>query len=403
MREGWEIKKLGEVCKISPPKSEVRSMSLSADDIVSFLPMEDLCINKKYISVSKQKALSEVASGYTYFVNDDVLLAKVTPCFENGKVGIAKNMTNGVGFGSSEYIVLRADKSKVIADYIYYILNSNDFRLAGATLMTGASGLKRLPKPYVFDYLINVPPIVEQQRIVNILDTAFAKIDAMRSNAEKNLQSAKDLFQAALKQELSSKEGWKTSTLQEECFKITDGTHQTPKYFDNGVIFLSSKNVTSRKIDWVNIKYIDQIQHEAMSKRVSPMIGDILLAKNGTTGVAAMVDRDIIFDIYVSLAWLRSLGNVTPAFLLLFLNSPIAKRQFNNRLKGSGVPNLHLEEIRQVQISYPKDLNEQQAIVTKLDTLSDRYNQLEQNYQQTIEHCQALKQAILTKAFNGEL
>ena len=87
------------------------------------------------------------------------------------------------------------------------------------------------------------------------------------------------------------------SKLSEVCEKITDGTHQTPKYFDDGYVFLSSRNVTSGIVDWKNIKYIDEKQHKEMQKRVLPRIGDILLAKNGTTGVAAMVDRDVAFDI----------------------------------------------------------------------------------------------------------
>ena len=162
------------------------------------------------------------------------------------------------------------------------------------------------------------------------------------------------------------REGWKTTKLSEVCEKITDGTHQTPKYFNSGFVFLSSRNVTSGKINWDNIKYIDEAQHIAMQKRVSPRVGDILLAKNGTTGVAAMVDRDIDFDIYVSLAWLRPLEAILPDYLLHFVNSPVAKKQFNKRLKGVGVPNLHLKEIREVSISFPP-LAEQKRIVAVLD------------------------------------
>ncbi len=149
------------------------------------------------------------------------------------------------------------------------------------------------------------------------------------------------------------KKGWQKKKLSEVCEKITDGTHQTPTYFDDGVLFLSSRNVTSGTIDWKNVKYIDAKQHGEMQRRVSPRLNDILLAKNGTTGVAAMVDRDVPFDIYVSLALLRPLAAVRPTFLLHFINSPIAKEQFKKRLKGIGVPNLHLEEIREVVMPVP--------------------------------------------------
>lgn len=221
----------------------------------------------------------------------------------------------------------------------------------------------------------------------------------MKANAEKRLNEAKALFQASLKEMLEPKEGWVKSTLKDECLKITDGTHQTPKYYESGYVFLSSKNVTSRKIDWDDVKFIDESQHQIMHKRVAPQVGDILLAKNGTTGVAAMVDRDISFDIYVSLALLRSKGNVTPEYLLTYVNSPIAKEQFDKRLIGMGVPNLHLREINQVVITYPKDKSEQAKMTQRIEDLDNVISNLQENYDKISQECDALKQAILRQVF----
>jgi len=143
-----------------------------------------------------------------------------------------------------------------------------------------------------------------------------------------------------------------TYKLDDVCEFITDGTHQTPTYCeDGGVIFLSSKDVTSRKIDWENAKHIPDELHAKLYKRLAPQRNDILLAKNGTTGVAAIVDRDDIFDVYVSLAVLRPKKEIYPHYLLYAINSPVAKRQFNAGLKGIGVPNLHLSVIRNTRIN----------------------------------------------------
>lgn len=191
--------------------------------------------------------------------------------------------------------------------------------------------------------------------------------------------------------------------LKDVCIKITDGTHQTPKYFDSGYIFLSSKNVTSGVINWENIKYIDEEQHHQMQKRVSPQLDDILLAKNGTTGVAAIVDRAVEFDIYVSLALLRASEELEAKYLLHFVNSPTAKTQFNQRLKGVGVPNLHLVEIREIIIKYPIDKNEQKNIIDYIDTLIEKKNSLLKNYQLKLNNLEELKKSILQKAFSGEL
>ncbi len=193
---------------------------------------------------------------------------------------------------------------------------------------------------------------------------------------------------------------WKTKKLSEVCEKITDGTHQTPKYFESGHIFLSSKNVTSGKIDWDNVRYIDDVQHVEMQKRISPRVGDILLAKNGTTGVAAIVDREVCFDIYVSLAFLRSLDFIDSTFLLYFINSPIAKKQFNKRLKGIGVPNLHLKEIRDVRFSYPSKLPEQKRIVTILDLAFADIEKARANAEQNLKNARELFESYLQKVFS---
>ncbi len=160
--------------------------------------------------------------------------------------------------------------------------------------------------------------------------------------------------------------------LKELCSnEITDGTHKTPTYSDSGYIFLSSKNVTTEKIDWKNVSYIPETLHNELYNRLSPQKDDILLAKNGTTGVAAIVDRDEIFDIYVSLALVRpDPDKVVPRYLLYAINSDTSKRYFNSHLKGIGVPNLHLTHIRETPIRLPSK-NEQQHIVEILDKLTD--------------------------------
>ena len=162
---------------------------------------------------------------------------------------------------------------------------------------------------------------------------------------------------------------WQTKTLESVCVFIKDGTHQTPTYSEEGYIFLSSKNVTTGVIDWDNVKYIPEELHEKLYKTISPTIGDILLAKNGTTGVAAIVDRDEIFDVYVSLAVLRPKNDIIyPRYLLWVINSPQTKMQFNQSLKGIGVPNLHLSSISKTTIPVPP-IEIQYKVVNVLDKL----------------------------------
>ena len=198
-------------------------------------------------------------------------------------------------------------------------------------------------------------------------------------------------------------EGWEWTRLQAICEPITDGTHKTPTYSDEGFIFLSSKNVTSGHIDWDNIMYIPESLHNELYARLAPQKNDILLAKNGTTGVAAIVDRDCIFDIYVSLALLRIIGYIiSPEYLLSTIASSTIQNYFNSSLKGLGVPNLHLEHIRTTLIPVAP-INEQYRIATKLEQLLSFADNIESDKTDLQTTIQLTKSKILDLAIRGKL
>lgn len=169
----WETIRLGDICELNPRKSEVKDF----EGDVSFVPMVVISDTDMYFSVQEVRPLKEVYTGYTYFRDNDVLLAKVTPCFENGKSGLAKNLENGIGFGSSEFFVLRANPDRVLPEYIYYIINSNRFISEGTPQMTGTGGLRRLTKDFVLNYPVSLPSLDEQRKIVNQTEGEIAIVD----------------------------------------------------------------------------------------------------------------------------------------------------------------------------------------------------------------------------------
>ena len=172
---------------------------------------------------------------------------------------------------------------------------------------------------------------------------------------------------------------WEWSRLQTICYPITDGTHKTPIYSDSGYIFLSAKNITTGKIDWNDVMYIPKSLHDELYSRVSPKMNDILLAKNGTTGVAAIVDRECEFDIYVTLALLRVVNNnISSQYLLKIIASNTIQDYFKSSLKGIGVPNLHLENIRTTLIPIPP-INEQKKIAEKISQYYSLLDSIGQN------------------------
>jgi type I restriction enzyme S subunit len=396
LRNGWTICQLGDVIvsgkTIDPTKTPTRKFEYVDVSGVSNKTFRIEQTSEIIGSGAPSRARRQIKSG-------DIIFATIRPTLK--RIAVVPPELDGE-VCSTAFFVFRT-RPNLDPKFLFYYLFTDIFMGGMESLQTGAS-YPAVNDTQVREQKIAFPALPEQKRIVAILDEAFEGIDAAVGNAEKNLANARELLEIYTDSVFSNpRNGWYEKKLKDVCEKITDGTHQTPTYFDKGVVFLSSRNVTTGFIDWDKIKYIDQKQHLEMHRRVAPRRNDILLAKNGTTGVAAIVDRDTVFDIYVSLALLRALSVIRPQLLLHFINSTVAKRQFNKRLKGIGVPNLHLEEIREVTIAFPSSLSEQDAVVDKLDALRGEAARLEGIYQQKIAALSELKQAILQKAFAGEL
>ena len=232
----------------------------------------------------------------------------------------------------------------------------------------------------------------------------------MARGKKKETLTSEERLQAALvpegEQPYPVRGNWCWVYLQTLCeIPITDGTHKTPKYSDkeNGIPFISAKDVTKGYIDWSNVKYITKELHEELYQRLAPQIDDILLAKNGTTGVAAIVVDNYIFDLYVTLAVLRPNKKlISPRYLYYLVNSPVAKIQFDTHLTGIGVPNLHLRDIKITSLPLPP-LQEQQRIVDRIESLFAKLDEAKQKTQDALDSFETRKVAILHKAFTGEL
>ncbi|MEA5109924.1 hypothetical protein SDC9_21017 [bioreactor metagenome] len=196
--DDWEEKKLGKVFVIKPLKKEAKE-KLSDNDLVSFLPMEDLGVCENEIKPIKKRPLKDVAGSYTYFAENDVLLAKITPCFENGKLGVAKNLINGIGFGSSEYIVFRCPEN-IVPEFLFYFLSRESLRKEGKKYMSGAVGHKRVSKDWIENYIFSFPKSKEEQQAI------IHQLDALRAETQK--------LEAVYQQKLLNLEELKKSVLQ---------------------------------------------------------------------------------------------------------------------------------------------------------------------------------------------
>ncbi len=397
--KGWEMKKLGEVCEVKPPKEEARN-KIKSFDKVSFLPMEDLGICSKNINFKKEKTLAEVVGSYTYFGEGDVLLAKITPCFENGKLGIARNLINSIGFGSSEFIVFRPNQ-KIFNEYLFYFLSQESFRKKGSLRMNGAVGHKRLDKEFILSYPIPLPPLPEQKRIVAKLDEVFTAIAKAKANAEQNLKNAKELFESYLQLSMDNGKskigkGWEVKKLGElgnpkmckRIFKEQTSTNGDIPFYKIGTFGKQSDAFISKKI-----------YDEYKTNYPFPNKGEVLISASGTIGRCIKYDGKPAYFQDSNIVWIENDEKlVSNDFLFEFYRS--CKW---GSTKGATISRLYNDNLKNTKIYFPKSKTEQKHIVAKLDALKAETTQLEKIYKQKIASLNELKKAILSKAFEGEL
>ena len=278
--------------------------------------------------------------------------------------------------------------------FLYNFFNSDYFEKQCCAASNGVAQ-KNMSVSWLKDYTLPDFALEEQQVISNNFD----QINSLIRNRRRQINALDQLVKSQFIEMFGTWHApkYEVKTINELCEFVKDGTHQTPTYTDdkqNGYKFLSSKDVTSKYIDWSNIKYIPAELHEQLYAHIAPQKGDILLAKNGTTGVCAVVETDEIFDIYVSLALLRPKACCKPRYLWAAINMPETKDQFDAHLKGIGVPNLHLGEIKKTKIVLPPE--EKQAEFVQLVEQADKSKFA---IQQSIDKLETLKKSLMQQYF----
>lgn len=374
MRQGYEIKRIKEICKKG--SSNVAQKDLK--DCDGEYPIYG-------------------ASGFIKKVN---FFHQEEEC-----IGLVKD---GAGVGR---VLFLPPQSSVIGTLQYIKPNEGyDIRYIGYCLqsinLSKYSQGATIPHIYFKDYgeeqVVVATDTLEQQRIVDILDAEFAKIDALQDNAEKNLQNAKDLFQAVLRKKLEPKEGWNTASLS-ELYDVRDGTHDSPKYVSTGYPFVTSKNLKNGEIDMSDVKYISKADFDKINERSKVDKGDVLFAMIGSNlGHPALVVDEPQYAIK-NVALFKVPTNMSGLLLTYLLSSDIVMNKVNKEKNGSSQPFVSLKYLRNFIVSVPKTLKEQEELASAIKQQDIRCQTIIDHYYKTCLLCNDLKQALLRKAFNGEL
>lgn len=280
--------------------------------------------------------------------------------------------------------------------YLYYALKSQQDRIM--KLRSGAC-MPNIKKGDLGDFEFNFDDDVKgQEKVTNILSKLESVIEERKQELLCLDKLTKARFVEMFGTLLDNENGFDVVTIEDVCSLIKDGTHQTPQYTDDkekGYKFLSSKDVMSQKIDWKDIKYIPAELHKKLYATIKPQRNDILMSKNGVNyGVAAVNDTDEVFDIYVSLALLRPKEMINPVFFRCVINNPETKRQFDSSIKGIGVPNLHLGEIKKTKIFLPP-----MELQKEFVSFVDQVDKSKVAVQKALDETQLLFDSLMQKYF----
>lgn len=394
MREGWTTKPISEIIirsgTIDPRKKP--------DEFFNYIDVSSIS-NKTFEITDTSELLGKDAPSRARRLTEsgDVLFATIRPTLR--RIAIVPDYLDGA-VCSTGYFVFRT-KQELDGKFLFYQLFTDEFMGAMESHQSGAS-YPAVNDTQVKQQKISYPPLPEQKRIVAILDEAFAGIDAAIANTEKNLANAREIFESYLNDVFTKKgEGWEEKTLGDLC-DVRDGTHDSPKYVDEGIPFVTQKNIREDGLSFEKTKFISDADHTNFYRRSNVANGDILISMIGVNrGMACLVDDPRVFSIK-NVGLVKSSENLHMSFLLHYLKSNVAKRYVESESRGGAQPFIGLGKLRSFPVAIaPKNL--QSIIVKSLDGLHEEVNDLETTYQQKLDSLNELKQSILAKAFSGEL
>lgn len=397
MKQGWTYKKLGEVCEVinglwkgkKAPFINVgviRNANFTKDFCLRYDNIEFLDVEER--QYSKRKLLK-----------GDLIVEK-SGGSEKQPVGRAVLFDKDEGeFSFSNFTsVLRIKKdidltSKFLYIYLLYIYKRGNT----ASMQKATTGIHNIEFEKYLNIDIPYISLSEQQRIVSRLDSAFAHIDELKANAEKQVNETRALFQKALSKAMEPKEGWEEKTLKDLSSIIGDGIHGTPKYSNDGeYFFINGNNLENGRI--VIKENTKRVNHEEYQKYYLDLNDStVLLSINGTIGKTAFYNGEPLV-LGKSACYINVLPSLLKEYLRYYLLSDIFFNYSQKNSRQATIVNLGLKEIRKMPISIPP-LSEQHRIVSRLDSLSKNVKALEENQRKVMAECDALKQALLRKVF----
>ena len=381
-----------------------RMKGVAPDELVDFLPMSALNAEMTTVSATEQRTFEAVQKGYTNFADGDVLLAKITPCFENGKIAFAQ-LTTEFGFGSTEFHVIRADKTRLDGRYLVHFLRRNEVRVDGARNMTGSGGQRRVPKHYLNSLSVPLPALSEQRRIAAILDQADA-LRAKRREALVQLDNlTRSIFMEIFGDPVTNSKGWPDNLNLGDVANITSGVTKGRKLTDKltrSVPYLAVANVQDKSLNLSAVKNIEATEDEI--ERYQLQLNDLVLTEGGDPDklgrgtlwkneLPECIHQNHIFRVRVTS------DAVTPLFLNWLVGSQRGKKFFLRSAKQTtGIASINMTQLRSFPLLLPPV-----ELQRHFERIAAGAVKLHDSHAASLVEIEALFASLQHRAFKGEL
>lgn len=404
--ENWCWAYLDKIYCVNP-KNDVEE-----DADAAFIPMEKISAGMQNDYTFEIQPWKKAKKGHTQFADGDVAFAKISPCFENRKSMVAENLPNGVGGGTTELIILR--QPKILSKYTFWLISDENFIQGGKNTYSGTVGQQRISMDYVRNYRVPLPPLAEQQRLVDRIESIFAKLDEAKEKAQAVVDGFElrksSILHKAFTGELTAKwreehkieiADWKNYKI-DECCKVGSGgtpSRKHPEYYEGSIPWIKTG-----EIDWNDIldaeeKISDAAVQDSSAKIYEP--GVVLVAMYGmgvTRGKAAILRVQAATNQAVCV--LQPKNDLLNRYLFYYF----MYNYWNIREKSVGGNQLNLSAtiIKNFDILIPS-IDEQSEIIRILDGLLAKEKAAKEVAESVLDQIETMKKAVLVRAFRGEL
>ena len=342
---------IADIAEINPRTD----IALAEEERVSFLPMQSTSESGDIIAL-QERVFAQVSKGYTRFAENDVLVAKITPCFENGKGGYAKGLLNGIGFGSTEFHIVRAIPGKADSRFLHHLTRSERFRKAGEGSMTGSAGQKRIPSNFIKDFPIFIPPLPEQKKIAEIL----SGIDSQLVTDSQKLDKLTKLLQALAEEEVCMRFREIPALPLSSFFADKPSNGISPPETE-GDDFISAPGIDCISTSGFDTKRLKKVQRPPDWERYLIREGDFFITRANTPSLVGMcavakkVTQEMIYpDLMVRLQFAHADHG---PYLESVFRSSFYRRIIQNSAQGTSqsMVKLNGQIISSIKISMPAD------------------------------------------------